>query len=194
MINRPVFITAARVNGVSDGNTYFYTMVINLAEIATAAANKEAENDRFADFLKAQDETLIDELVTMLNRKIEPAIDCTACGNCCKTLMINISADEALELSNFLNMPLDTVKARYLEQGLNNHYVMNQMPCSFLEGTVCSIYSNRFSGCRQFPNLEQKQFTSRLFTVFMHYGRCPIIFNVVEALKKETAFVFNIAL
>jgi uncharacterized protein len=168
-------------------------MIIDLAEIATAAADKERENDHFSDFLKAQDAAVIDDLVTRLNRQIEPAIDCTACGNCCKTLMINVSADEALELSNFLNTPLDTVKAQYLEEGLNNHYVMKQMPCAFLEDTICSIYSNRFSGCRQFPNLEQKQFTSRLFTVFMHYGRCPIIFNVVEALKKETAFVFNIA-
>ena len=177
----------------SRGNTYFYKMVINLAQIATAATDKERENDCFAGFLKAQDEAVIDDLVTTLNQQIEPAIDCTACGNCCKTLMINVTEEEAINLGRHLDKPLPEVKAAYLEKGLGNKYIINQMPCHFLDDTKCSIYHHRFAGCREFPALTQKHFTQRLFTVFMHYGRCPIIYNVVEALKKETAFVFNIA-
>jgi uncharacterized protein len=167
---------------------YFYAMVTNLEAIAAAATANEPENDAFADFLRLQDEVVVDSMVTALNEITEPAIDCTACGNCCKTLMINVSEAEAGELSAFLKQPLTAVKEQYLERGLGNQYIINRMPCTFLTGTVCSIYNHRFAGCREFPALTQKHFTQRLFTVFMHYGRCPIIFNVVEALKIKTGF------
>lgn len=163
-------------------------MVTSLEKIAALSADNEQENDAFTDFLKSQESHEIDKLVFSLNKKIEPAIDCTACGNCCKTLMINVTEQEAENLSNHLNQPIETVKQQYLERGLGNQYIINQMPCHFLSGTVCSIYPQRFAGCREFPALHQPQFTQRLFTVFMHYGRCPIIFNVVEALKIETGF------
>ncbi len=164
-------------------------MVTSLEKIAALSADNEKENDAFAGFLKQQDGETIDELVFGLNEKIEPAIDCTVCGNCCKTLMINVTEQEADNLSNYLNQPLQKVKQQYLEKGLGNQYIINQMPCHFLNGTVCSIYPQRFAGCREFPALNQPHFTQRLFTVFMHYGRCPIIFNVVEALKIETGFI-----
>lgn len=163
-------------------------MVTSLSTIATAAINNEQENDTFTDFLKQQDDDTIDQLVFNINQKVEPAIDCTVCGNCCKTLMINVTEEEAANLSKHLNKPLPDIKERFLEKGLGNKYIINQMPCHFLDGTKCSIYSHRFAGCREFPALTQPDFTQRLFTVFMHYGRCPIIFNVVEALKIETGF------
>ncbi|MFN8252587.1 MAG: YkgJ family cysteine cluster protein [Ferruginibacter sp.] len=163
-------------------------MITTLEQIAAAAGTNEPENDRFAGFLRTQDGAAIDTMVSALNEKIEPAIDCTSCGNCCKTLMINVSEEEAAGLSQYLQQPLDTVKEQYLEKGMFNQYVISQMPCHFLEGTRCSIYTQRFSGCREFPALHIPGFTQRLFTVFMHYGRCPIIYNVVEALKIETGF------
>jgi uncharacterized protein len=166
-------------------------MVTSLEKIAIAAVANEYENDAFADFLKQQDEATIDKMVFTLNQTIEPAIDCTTCGNCCKTLMINVTEAEAINLSNHLNKPLPVIKEQYLEKGLGDKYIINQMPCHFLEGTKCSIYSHRFAGCREFPALNQPNFTQRLFTVFMHYGRCPIIFNVVEALKTKTGFTYT---
>lgn len=163
-------------------------MVTNLAIIATQALNNEQENDAFSSFLLSQNSAQIDDLVTRLNKKIEPQIDCTACGNCCKTLMINVTEKESEALSTHLNLTVEKTQTQYLEKGLNNQYVINHMPCTFLQGTKCSIYNNRFAGCREFPGLEQKNFTQRLFTIFMHYGRCPIIYNVVQALKCETNF------
>ncbi len=163
-------------------------MVTSLEKIAALSTANEQENDAFADFLKNQDEKEIDEMVFNINQTIEPIIDCTACGNCCKTLMINVTEEEAINLGNYLNKSLPDVKEQYLEKGLGDKYIINKMPCHFLEGTKCSIYSHRFAGCREFPALNQPNFTQRLFTVFMHYGRCPIIFNVVEALKTATQF------
>jgi Fe-S-cluster containining protein len=66
--------------------------------------------------------------------------------------------------------------------------IMNAIPCRFLEELSCTIYTVRFAGCREFPALHLPGFTARYFTTRMHYGRCPIIFNVLEALKKELSF------
>jgi hypothetical protein len=65
------------------------------------------------------------------------------------------------------------------------------MPCHFLNNNKCTVYDYRFAGCREFPALHLPNFTKRLFTTFMHYDRCPIIYNVVEGLKKETGFMNN---
>jgi Fe-S-cluster containining protein len=62
------------------------------------------------------------------------------------------------------------------------------MPCRFLADSSCTIYAHRFAGCREFPALDLPGFTQRYFTIQMHYDRCPIIFNVVEQLKKELHF------
>jgi uncharacterized protein len=163
-------------------------MVTDLHAISQAAVVNEKENDAFVTFLQIQDEAVVDDMVLALNNDIEPQIDCTQCGNCCKTLMINVTPQEAENLSTQLQQPLQQIQQQYLEEGLNQQFIIKQMPCSFLQGTVCSIYPQRFAGCREFPALQQKKFTKRLFTVMMHYGRCPIVFNVIEALKKTTGF------
>jgi uncharacterized protein len=164
-------------------------MIIDLGEIAAFSNLKQRENEQFVDFLKSCDSNEVDEAVVKINAEIEPQIDCTKCGNCCKTLMVNVTAKESKDLSVFLNLSLDEIKAKYLEEGLQETFIMKSMPCSFLEGTKCSIYENRFEGCKEFPNLNKTEFTKRLFTTMMHYDRCPIIFNVMEELKRVTNFV-----
>jgi uncharacterized protein len=164
-------------------------MVTDLNEIAAFSVLKEKENDEFVEFLKSCDSNQIDEAVVKINAVIEPQIDCTACGNCCKTLMVNVTAEESVKLASFLQLSLDETKSKYLEEGLQETFIMKSMPCSFLEGTKCGIYENRFEGCKEFPNLNKTEFTKRLFTTMMHYDRCPIIFNVMEELKRVTSFV-----
>ncbi len=164
-------------------------MITDLEEIATLSNLKEEENEQFVDFLKSCNSNQVDEAVLKLNAVIEPQIDCTKCANCCKTLMVNVTAVEAEKLSSFLAISLDETKNKYLEEGLQQSFIMKSMPCSFLEGTKCSIYENRFEGCKEFPNLNKTGFTKRLFTTMMHYDRCPIIFNVVEELKRVTNYL-----
>lgn len=133
-------------------------------------------------------ETEVDTTVFALNKTIEPQIDCTKCGNCCKSLMVNITNEEATHAAEFLNMSRPDFDEKYIEKGSHELMIINTIPCAFLTGTSCSIYSHRFAGCKEFPALHLPQFNKRLFTVMMHYNRCPIIYNVVEQLKKETGF------
>ncbi len=160
----------------------------NLEKILILANAKEVENYRFKDFLKLRNSDVLDAEVLILNNSITPQIDCTTCGNCCKSLMINVSEQEADTLANHLNLTRSDFDEQNLEKG-GTMVVMNAIPCNFLANNSCSVYQHRFEGCREFPAMHLPDFNKRLFTTFMHYGRCPIIFNVVEGLKAVTGFV-----
>lgn len=157
--------------------------------VEALASEKEKENDLFSEFLSLLDTDILDQTVQELDRSVTAAIDCTQCGNCCRSLMINVSEPEANEVAAHLGKSRDIFDQQYLEKGSEGRMIINTIPCHFLSGNRCSIYAYRFSGCREFPGLHIPGFNKRLFTVFMHYGRCPIIFNVVELLKTDTGFI-----
>ena len=123
----------------------------------------------------------------LLNEEIAPKISCTNCGNCCKSLMVNISETEADRLSDHLHITRSHFDKQYVEKGSNGMMILNAIPCAFLKENKCTVYEYRFEGCREFPAMHVPGFSKRLFTTLMHYGRCPIIFNIVEAMKKQMA-------
>ncbi|MBX9782246.1 MAG: YkgJ family cysteine cluster protein [Chitinophagaceae bacterium] len=164
----------------------------SLPLIEQMALERETENQRFVEELKTMNSEEVDAKVQQLNTAVEPQINCTQCGNCCKSLMVNVTNEEADNAATHLEITREEFDTRYLEKGSHELMIMNRMPCAFLSNNACTIYEHRFAGCREFPALHLPHFTRRLFTVMMHYNRCPIIFNVVEALKTETSFLPNL--
>ncbi|QES90566.1 YkgJ family cysteine cluster protein [Rhizosphaericola mali] len=161
----------------------------DLTYLSLESERKIAENERFRTFLSGFELDELDKMVFQINEIIEPKIDCTICGNCCKTLMINVEPSEAERLADHLNMPLEKFDAQYIEKSdHSDRRIVNCIPCHFLSENKCTVYEYRFDGCREFPALHKPMFKKRLFTIFMHYGRCPIIYNVVEQLKAEVSF------
>ena len=167
-------------------------LVTNLQLIADKGAEKVEEHERFRSFIKAQDSEQIDTIVHRLNESISARIDCTSCGQCCRSLMVNISKEEAANLADHLKTDLPTLKEKYLEESLQGQLIMNTIPCHFLAENKCSIYEHRFHDCRAFPHLDRPHFSDRLFGTLIHYSMCPIIYNVVEQLKVETGFEGNV--
>ncbi len=161
----------------------------SLEIIAAAEVEYEVENLRFRQFLKSKEDDFLDEKVIALHHEIAPQIDCTACGNCCQTLMINVTEKECTSMSAFLNQSVPEFKDQYIETSeAGTMMIMNTIPCNFLKDKKCTVYENRFTECREFPHLHKKGFKQRIFGTLMHYGRCPIIYNVIEALKVELEF------
>ena len=160
----------------------------NLQTIAQKSITDVLENERFIHHLKQLNEAEIDAAVYELDIIISPQIDCTKCGNCCKTLMINVEAHESNIAAHHLKISKAAFEDAYIEKSLGGRMVISKIPCHFLEDNKCSIYLSRFAGCREFPALHLPHIQKRLFTIFMHYGRCPIIFNVMEELKVSVGF------
>lgn len=143
---------------------------------------------RFKDYLVSLDSTSLDQMVFELEASISAKVDCTKCGNCCKSLMITVSEPEAENLAEVLNLERNNFDKQYLEKGMHGLMLINTIPCHFLAENKCTVYEHRFEGCREFPALHLPHFQKRLFTHFMHYQRCPIIFNVIEHLKNKLLF------
>src|SRR5689334_7392481 len=122
--------------------------------ISNQARDKEAENLRFGELLKQKDSAVIDEMVFRLNDEITPQIDCTKCGNCCKSLMINVNDTDAARLSAHLNLDNETFYKKYIERSSQGSLaVMNKIPCHFLHENKCTVYEARPTECREFPGL-----------------------------------------
>jgi len=160
----------------------------NLAKIAVLAEEREDENYDFRAFLKGKSNREVDIIVHRLNEEVSAAIDCTSCGNCCKSLMVSILPEERHFFGDHFTIDQTAAEEKYLAAGTDGDTIMSNMPCVFLSENKCTVYENRFSDCREFPHLHKADFTSRLFSVIGNYGMCPIVFNVFEALKKEMDF------
>jgi uncharacterized protein len=160
----------------------------NLTKISQLAIELTKENEVFVSHLKQFNSNELDVTVGRLNNTISPAIDCTQCGNCCKSLMIVVEENEADAVAKELNISRKSFEEKYIEKGNNGMMLVNKIPCHFLNEHKCTIYEHRFGGCKEFPAMHLPNFKERLFTTFMHYDRCPIIFNIVEQLKFETGF------
>jgi uncharacterized protein len=161
----------------------------NLPSILALAKEKEEENEAFRRYLELQDADLIDTIVQTLNDKIAPQIDCTQCGNCCKSLMINVTENEATNVAAALQQTIETFKANYIEESLQGKLIINTVPCVFLHQNKCTIYQDRFNECREFPHLHKPHFIKRLFGILYSYQICPITFNVIESLKAKVNFM-----
>ena len=81
--------------------------VVDLDFIKNKAIELEAENLKFQDFLRNLDSLSLDKAVFELSESISPKIQCTDCGNCCKSLMVNIDEEEANNLSAHLGQTRD---------------------------------------------------------------------------------------
>lgn len=160
----------------------------NLQTIAQKSITDALQNERFINYLKQLNEAEVDNAVLELDLTISPQIDCTKCGNCCKTLMINVETPESKIAANHLQISRAEFEDTYIEKSMGGKMVISKIPCHFLHDNKCSIYLSRFAGCKEFPALHLPYIQKRLFTIFMHYGRCPIIFNVVEQLKTRVHF------
>lgn len=160
----------------------------DLVFIRQQASKKEESNDQFRVFLENQDSKSVDEIVTRLNDEISPAIDCTICGNCCRSFMINVTEPEIEQIAIHKNIDKIDAIGRWVEKGSGGMMIMNTIPCHFLSENKCTIYNLRFEGCREFPHLHRPNFKGRYFSVMMNYAICPITYNVVEELKEKLGF------
>lgn len=164
------------------------TVYHHFEEINSLAVIKEDENIQFERILRETDHTELDQTVFKLQEIASKAIDCTQCGNCCRSFMINVEEKEADKVSHSLQISRSDFDEKYIEKSQNGRMILNTIPCSFLKENKCTIYENRFSGCREFPALHLPDVHKRLFSIFQNYSRCPIIFTVIEELKSTLRF------
>lgn len=160
----------------------------NLQNIKAVLDSSTEEIEVFKEFLQEADSDYLDERVHKFSKIVEANIDCTQCGNCCKNVLINFDSSEVAPVSNCLNISDEEFIDTYAEKGFGEMLLLKTVPCRFLRDNMCTIYPQRFNGCRGFPNLHQPGFKKRLSQFFLNIQICPIAFNTFEMLKADMGF------
>ncbi len=162
---------------------------IDLDKIALIDEQKEDENFEFRAFLKGQNKAKIDTIVHRLDKEIRSQIDCQKCGNCCNSLSPSLSEKEIERLSVVLGCSQPDFEKQYIEiDASDGAKCLKGTPCGLLNGTSCTVYTDRPEACKSYPFTQLPNFVNRTLGVISNYGVCPIVFNLYERLKVELAF------
>jgi Fe-S-cluster containining protein len=164
-----------------------HKLLHDLSRIKAQAKEKEFENNAFAKTLRHFPSSILDPLVESLNDAIEPAIDCKACANCCKGLYAAAFGHELPALAQAKGVSVEAFKETFVKP-YKEAYYFNAKPCPMLHENLCTAYDARPVCCQTFPNLKGTHFKYRFQSVMEKYPICPIVFNVVEALKTALSF------
>jgi Fe-S-cluster containining protein len=169
-------------------------MAFDLVQIRELAQRKEDENWKFREFLKMRcdlEPEQIDQLVFETTRRVWAGIDCTACANCCRVVRPGFSEEEVDRLARRLGMERQQFIDAYLERTEahdENPWQTRGTPCPFLEDNLCSVYEDRPAECSGYPYLYKPEFVTRTIAMIERTFDCPIVYEVMEHLKKSLRF------
>ena len=167
-------------------------MITDLVQIRLLGEKKRDENFRFRRFMKSRDHS--DRILRRIAEGIQEQIDCTECGNCCKTSTTHVTERDIDRLARHLRIPVARFIAEYTqrdeEEGGLNLKFSKESGCVFLEGTLCSVYEARPDICQRYPHLVRGNgsIASRMWSFVDRASICPIVYNSLEAFKEELRF------
>jgi Fe-S-cluster containining protein len=160
-------------------------------KVERLAKQGEEENRHFRAWIKGHgpDDDKLNDLIQELTEEVWAEIDCTQCANCCRTTMTCVVPDEFAPLARVLGLSLDELKAQVLKMEddvgeMGERGWVLPYPCPLLDGNLCRVYDERPQQCRDYPYLHT-DFRSHSISRFTNAEICPIVFNVIEALKFE---------
>lgn len=163
-------------------------IITDLVRIEKLAEQKSDENWEYRAFLKgsALPSKRIDAVVHRLNAQTSAQIDCTACANCCKTILPILDQEDLDNFARGLSMPSEKFTEEYLIEAENETgMTFKGTPCPFLVDNKCSNYEHRPKDCSSYPHLHKPAFMRRTMQLLDNCAICPIAFNVMESLKAE---------
>jgi uncharacterized protein len=165
-------------------------LIRELPLIKKHAENNANSDENFRQYLKTRLPLSNDELdgvVQGITNEVWEKLDCTTCGNCCRTLQIVVDQKDAARLARRFGITTKAFTERYLavdQDGMG--YFRASPPCPFLgDDNLCAVYEDRPRACRDFPYLHERNVRSRSYTMVDNCATCPIVFNVWERLKER---------
>jgi uncharacterized protein len=166
-------------------------MITDLVQIRLLGEKKRAENERFRKHMKSRDHS--DRILRRTAEGIERQIDCTICANCCKVATAKVSERDVQHLARYLRITVAQFLKEYTEQSQEEGAILRRSEetgCVFLDGTTCTVYDARPETCQKFPHVVRGNgsIASRMWQFADRACYCPIVYNSLEAFKKELGF------
>ena len=165
-------------------------MLTDLVQIRRLGEKQREENLRLRLHMKRRN--FQERRLKRISQDIEEQIDCTACANCCRVATVKIAERDVEKLAKRLGVSPSRFVAEYTREDADEGRVLqrNEGGCVFLEGNLCSVYDVRPHTCVTFPHLTRGSgsLLSRLWEMPDRACYWPIVYNTLEAWKKEIGF------
>jgi len=169
-------------------------LITDLVQIRQLGEKKLDENRKFRVFMKTRDYS--DRILRRTAVRIEDRIDCTECGNCCKTSTTEVTERDIEKLARHLHTSPGQFLAEYTmleeDKGRTTRVLKftEGAGCVFLDGKLCSVYDARPGNCQRYPHVVRGNgsIASRMWDFVDRASVCPIVYNCLEAFKHELRF------
>lgn len=165
-------------------------MITDLVQIKRNGEKQREENQRFRSWLKRHN--FVERRFKLIAEEVEESMDCKVCANCCRLATTQITDRDVDRLARHLGMKTDEFLRTYTIQTEEEGRILKRDDngCTFLNGTLCSVYDARPDTCRLFPHLVKGNgsLLSRMWHMPDRAVYCPIVFNTLEQFKAETGY------
>lgn len=149
------------------------------------ASSKTGETSRFFKKIKKMNSAELDRLFLERHIRYSEEIDCLECANCCRGTGPLIRERDISRLSRSLSMKPRDFTAAYLQTDDEGDLIFRELPCPFIAGNnFCIVYEDRPAACREYPHTDRQKIGKYLGPTLKNYSICPIVYLVVEDLKK----------
>lgn len=112
------------------------------------------------------------------------AMDCLACGHCCKTMSARFRETDIKLLCKATGQDPVAFKKRYLKQDEEGvGYVLKELPCPLQnEDNTCSEYEHRTLSCKDFPHTKARNVQKHLVGLAYDSLVCPAAYLIIEKI------------
>ncbi len=164
----------------------FNKMEADSKNVKALARQNQEETIVFFNKLKRKKPKQLDDITHRLHDQVSEKINCLLCANCCKTISPIVTPKDIERIAHKQKMKEVDFIAKYLHMDEDNFYVFNETPCPFLgSDNYCMIYEYRPKACREYPHTDRRRFYQLLDLTMHNRELCPIVYEVVEQLKKK---------
>ncbi|MBZ0291449.1 MAG: YkgJ family cysteine cluster protein [Anaerolineae bacterium] len=166
--------------------------ITDLEQISHLAAQHHDDFEVMRYLLQLDDElddAVLDQFVEAVAEPVIAGIDCKLCANCCRSLDVYVTPEDAQRLAPVVDIPLEAIIEHEAAATVEEWGRLRAKPCRFLDGNLCSIYAHRPETCRTYP-VFTPDFRWTLVDTIEGATLCPIIYNVlVRLLDRIDAFL-----
>ncbi len=165
-------------------------MLTDLVQIRRLGEKKRDENERFRKHLKRH--AYQEKRFRALALEVEDQIDCRQCANCCRVATARLIERDVTKLAKSMRISETQFIREYTEESAEEGLILKrgEHGCVFLNGNDCLVYEVRPASCEDFPHLVRGSgsVTAKMWDFKDRACYCPIVYNTLEAFKKETGF------
>ena len=157
-----------------------------LEQLPLRAKDTARETKIFFQRLKKRPPKKLDKITQDIHEEVFAQTNCLDCANCCKTTGPLFERKDIIRIAKYLRLKPAQFEAQYLRIDEENDWVLQQVPCAFLEeDNTCSIYDVRPKACREFPHTDRP----KIYQIAQHTQKnvaiCPAAFSIVEKMKER---------